>query len=187
MPEREEDHRIGRLRSLYEANPQNRCKTQPKYSRSMTAAGILLACSAVVVFLGASPMSSHVPTINQVETTEAIQKWSFDIFPLAGAILSAAGICLLHNVGEEKGKIAGRVIFALIGGFVSPWLVEMLPLTWKISDPRGQLLIGVAAGAIGYIFSRYFVEVVFKRAFGISEKVVDYGEKQLDKKLKDPS
>lgn len=155
----------------------------------MTAAGILLACSAVVLFLGGTPLASNPATTVQeatkIGTKEAIINWSFDIFPLAGAMLASAGICLLHNVGEGKGKIAGRVIFALIGGFVAPWVVGMLPLTWQINDPRGQLLIGVAFGAIGYIFSRYVVEVVFRRAPHVTERVADYGEKKLDKKLGD--
>lgn len=99
--------------------------------------------------------------------------------------MAAAGICLLHNEKEGVNRIAGRVIFALLGGFVAPWLVDILPLEWKIIDPRGQLLVGVAAGSVGYIFSKYFVEIVFKRAFGISEKIVDAGERRLDKELED--
>lgn len=157
-------------------------------SRSMTAAGILLACSAITLFLVGSPAASHPEALQEATkegTKEAIQVWAFDIFPLAGAMLAAAGICLLHNVGEGKAKISGRVVFALIGGFVAPWVVAMLPLTWQINDPRGQLLIGVIFGSIGYIFSRYFVEVVFRRALGITERVVDAGEKKLDKKLGD--
>lgn len=167
--------------------PEAPTYTKPTYSRSMTAAGILLACSAITLFIAGSPISSQPEALQEATkagTKAALQSWSFDIFPMAGAMLAAAGICLLHNVGEGKGKIAGRVVFALIGGFVAPWFVEMLPLTWKIADPRGQLVIGVAAGSVGYIFSRYVVEIVFKRAFGISEKVVDYGESKLDEKLK---
>lgn len=187
-----------RALSLFPSNPHfslkdrdNHCvednveKTHT-HSRSMTAAGILIACSALTMFLAGAPGASQPETIRQATkegTKQAIQSWGFDVFPLAGAMLAAAGICLLHNVGEGKGKIAGRVVFALIGGFVAPWFVEMLPLTWKIADPRGQLVIGVAAGSVGYIFSRYVVEIVFNRAFGISEKIVDAGERELGKKL----
>jgi hypothetical protein len=162
-------------------------KPQTTYSRSMSAAGILFACSAVILFISGSPMASQAPSVQEavnVGTKQAIQNWSFDIFPLAGAMLSAAGICLLHNVSEGKGKIAGRVIFALIGGFVAPWVISMLPLTWHIDDPRGQLLIGVVFGSSGYVFSRYVVEVAFRRALGVTERVADYGEKKLDEKLK---
>src|SRR5688500_14009632 len=139
----------------------------PTHSRSMTACGIFLATAAITLFLTGAPMRSQTETLEkatQIGTKQALESWSFDIFPLAGAMLAAAGICLLHNVSEGKGKIAGRVIFALVGGFVAPWVVSMLPLTWRIEDPRGQLLIGVAFGSLGYIFSRYVVESIFKRA-----------------------
>lgn len=162
--------------------------TDKTYSRSMTASGILLATAAITLFVAGSPVASQPETIQEATkagTKAAIQVWAFDIFPLAGAMMAAAGICLLHNVGEGKGKIAGRVIFSLVGGFVAPWVVAMLPLTWQINDPRGQLLIGVIFGSIGYIFSRYVVEVVFRRALGVTEKVADYGEKRLEKKLGD--
>jgi hypothetical protein len=155
----------------------------------MTASGIILAATALVLFVAGSPAGSQPVSAIQEATKEgtkdAIVSWSFDIFPLAGAMLAAAGICLLHNVGEGTGRIAGRVVFALIGGFVAPWVVDLLPITWKIEDPRGQLLVGVLAGSIGYIFSRYIVEAFFKRAPAMSEKVVDYSESQLGKKLKD--
>lgn len=182
MPEGERDYPC-RLTRKFRAPVEEKPKST--HSRSMTAAGILLATAAVTLFLAGSPINSHQPAAIQEAAKEAIQSWSFDIFPLAGAMLAAAGICLLHNVGEGKGKIAGRVIFSLVGGFVAPWVVSMLPLTWRIDDPRGQLLIGVIFGSIGYIFSRYVVEVVFRRALGVTEKVADFGEKKLEKKLKD--
>lgn len=186
MPEGERDYPC-RLTRKFRA-PICEEKPEPAHSRSMTACGIFLATTALILFVGGSPVASQPTTIQEAAnegTKEAIQNWSFDIFPLAGAMLSAAGICLLHNVSEGKGKIAGRVIFSLIGGFVAPWVVDMLPLTWRIDDPRGQLLIGVAFGAMGYIFSRYVVESIFKRAPALADRVVDAGEKKLDKKLQD--
>lgn len=154
----------------------------------MTAAGILIATAALTMVLAGSPAGSVTPEgAAQVTeaTAKAIKQWSFEIMPLAGSLLASAGICLLHNVQEGKGKIAGRVIFALIGGFVVPWAVELLPITWKINDPRAQLLLGVIAGSCGYIFSRYVVEVVFKKAPAISERMVDHAERKLDEHLKD--
>lgn len=147
----------------------------------MTAAGVLFACAAVTTLLATTPPTSPVGEAAKA----AVEQWSFDIFPLVGSMLAAAGVCLLHNVGEGKAKIAGRVIWALIFGFVSPWMVEMLPLTWRIEDPRGQMLIGVIAGAAGYVFSRYAVETAFRRAPNIAERVADFGEKKLDDKLKE--
>lgn len=187
MPERRVDYpgRLGRPKAPVFEKPHT-------YSQNMTAAGILLASTAMVLFLAGSPVASSPEVATTIQeaskegTKDAIVSWSFDIFPLAGAMLSAAGICLLHNDREDKSRIAGRVIFALIGGFVAPWVVEMLPLTWRIDDPRGQLLIGVAFGSMGYIFSRYVVEAVFKRAPAVAGKVVDAGERRLDKELKTP-
>lgn len=151
----------------------------PTYSRSMTAAGILFLTAGLAAFL-ATPNN---PPVSQA-AAETIKQWSLDSYSMVGAILSAAGVCLLHNTQEGKRIIAGRVIFTLLAGFIGPWLVEILPFTWKLTHPKAQVLIGSIFGLIGYVFSRYFVEIIFKRAFGISQKVVDYGEKKLDEKLK---
>lgn len=148
------------------------------YSRSMTAAGVLFLTAGLATIL-ATPNNPPVSSA----AAETIKQWSLDSYSMVGAILSAAGVCLLHNTREGKRIIAGRVIFTLLAGFIGPWLVEILPFTWKLSHPKAQVLVGSVFGCIGYIFSRYFVEIIFKRAFGISEKVVDYSEKKLDQKL----
>lgn len=150
------------------------------HSRSMTAAGLLFLTAGLAAFL-ATP---NDPPLSPA-AAETIKQWSLDSYSMVGAILSAAGVCLLHNTREGKRIIAGRVIFTLLAGFIGPWLVDLLPFTWKLTHPKAQVLVGSIFGCIGYIFSRYIVEIVFKRAFGISEKVVDYGEKQLDRKLGD--
>lgn len=146
----------------------------------MTAAGILFLTAGVAAFL-ATPTQ---PPISPA-AADTIKQWSLDSYSMVGALLSAAGVCLLHNTQEGKRIIAGRVIFTLLAGFIGPWLVEILPLTWKLSHPKAQVLIGSIFGLIGYVFSRYVVEVLFSRAFGVTNKLADYGERKLDNKLKD--
>jgi len=136
------------------------------YSRSMTAAGVLLFMAANAAFFG-------MVTSGPGDALSAKEQ-SYAVMPLVGAMLVSAAICLIHNVQEGKRIIAGRVIFALIGGFCGPWLIEFMypPVVDKISDFRPQFLMGACFGWMGYIFSRAFVEKFFLRAKPIADSTV---------------
>lgn len=135
----------------------------------MTAAGILLFIA------GAGAVFAQINMPAPVDAQTAKEQ-AFAIFPIFGAVLVSAGICLLHNVREGKSVIAGRVIFALLGGVVGPWLTEFFypAIIDKVTDIRLQLLLGIIFGGMGYIFSRTFVERFFKIAPSVADGTVSH-------------
>lgn len=135
----------------------------------MTAAGILFFIA------GAAGVFAQLNLPVPADIQEAKQQ-AFQVFPIFGAVLVSAGICLLHNVREGKEKIAGRVIFALLAGVVGPFVAEFCypPIIDKVSDIRLQLGLGVIFGGIGYIFSMTFVEKFFKVAPAVADGTVNH-------------
>lgn len=166
MPEGERD-RPGRLKHKLQAPI---CDQKPQtHSQSMTAAGILFFIA------GAAGVFAQLNLPVPADIQEAKQQ-AFQVFPIFGAVLVSAGICLLHNVREGKEKIAGRVIFALLAGVVGPFVAEFCypPIIDKVSDIRLQLGLGVIFGGIGYIFSMTFVEKFFKVAPAVADGTVNH-------------
>jgi hypothetical protein len=143
--------------------------TSKTISLSMTAAGILLFIA------GAGAVFAQINLPAPVDAQTAKQQ-AFAVFPIFGAVLVSAGICLLHNVREGKSVIAGRVIFALLAGVVGPWITEAWypAIINKVSDIRLQLLLGMLFGGSGYIFSRTFVEKFFKIAPSVADGTVNH-------------
>lgn len=135
----------------------------------MTAAGILL------FIVGAGAVFAQVNMPVPVDPQEAKQQ-AFAVFPIFGAVLVSAGICLLHNVREGKEKIAGRVIFALLAGVVGPFIAEFCypPIVNKVADIRLQLGLGVVFGTAGYIFSRAVIEKLFRIAPSVADASVNH-------------
>jgi hypothetical protein len=163
MPNRDQDDAKPHIVLRHKCPPI----TKHTYSRSMSAAGILF-------FLTAAGSTFATMRYFAVMDPAEAKEQAFSIYALFGAVLAAAGICLLHNVSEGKSKIAGRVIFCLVGGVVGPFFLEWLypPITQKVSDLRLQLAMGVSFGSLGYIFSRAFVERIFKEAPRVADRHV---------------
>lgn len=127
-------------------------------------------------------------TINLAQispTSEEVQKMSKDLFPLIGAAFACCGVFALYDRRRETPyHVVGRVIFGGMMGFITPWVLSLIPITFlHIEDYRGLVAVGFCGAIIGFVLSRATVEKLFTRAGSISDKIVDYGEKKIDEEL----
>lgn len=120
-------------------------------------------------------------------TAVEVQKMSKDIYPLIGGAFACCGVFALYDRRKETpSHIIGRVIFGMMGSFFAPWLLSAQPVTWfHVEDYRALAFIGTCGAVLGFVLSKTTIERLFKRADSISGQLVDYGENQLGKKLKD--
>lgn len=175
MPERDIDFpgRLGRPRAPI-SDPE---PSHPHHPPMTSAAlGLLVSTFAMVFTIN---LAQAAP--NAVE----VQRMSKDIYPLLGAAMACCGVFALYDRRKETPwHIIGRVIFGLMGGFVAPWFLSIIPVTFlHVEDYRGLWFVGACGAILGFILSRTTIERLFSRAGSISEKLVDAGEQRLDDEL----
>jgi uncharacterized membrane protein YeaQ/YmgE (transglycosylase-associated protein family) len=146
----------------------------------MTSAGL-----GFIVSTFALAFTAHLA--QTVPTAVEVQKMSKDIYPLIGGAFACCGVFALYDRRKETPwNIIGRVIFGMMGSFFAPWILSVLPVTWlQVEDYRGLAFIGTCGAVLGFLLSKSTIEKLFSRASSISGKLVDAGERRLDKELGD--
>jgi len=97
------------------------------------------------------------------------------LLPLIGSMVSCAGMFLFNTVAEHRRIVAGRSVFALLFGCMSPQLVSQASDTAHTFFLHAvPLLTGGAVFSIFYYVLSYpFVKKLYSRASSIADAVLD--------------
>jgi len=127
----------------------------------------------LAVILAVHAGSTHLLMAAASQSEAEALRWS--LLPLMGALIASATAFLLNRDREVGRIVAGRTIFALVGGVSVPKFASLIhpSLADVITDPLILVLFGIMAALPCYFLAKPIIERLGKQAPSTADDLID--------------